>query len=360
MGGRNCLIIWDRIGDYHRARIRAFEKLVGEAFVFTADLGSADRLYKWENSEPDGRHFVLSGRPVDERDMLARCRAFWKILRDRRIKNLAIAGYAHPEYIAFLVLGRLLGCRIVLFAESWYGGATLKNRIKGFFLNRLCDRFFLSGKRASEHFNKHLRIPCNKILCKYSVVHNTHFLPPAGIARERVLLCVARFSPEKNLDVLIKAFQGSRLCQDHRLRVIGGGPERERLQALIDTREHVELLDWVSYSELPGQYARARFFILPSVFEPWGLVVNEAMAAGLPVVVSDACGCAPDLVTGENGFLFSASDEGALIQILDQLADLSEDHWQKMSARSRDIITEFGCRDWAVQLKKGFEGHAHH
>lgn len=360
MSKRNYLIVWDRIGDYHRARIRAFEKLVGEGAVATADLGGADSLYKWENSKADGRHYILSDKPVDRRDLLARSRHFWKILRQREITDLAIAGYAHPEYIVFLILGSLAGCRIVLFGESWYGGPSLKNRIKGFFLKRLCDRFFVSGARARDHFHKHLKIPPGKILCKYSVVDNKHFAPAPQIVREKILLCVARFSPEKNLEALIKAFQQSGLSDDHRLRIIGGGPLKEQLTGLVDARRQVELLEWVSYNELPDHYARARYFILPSLFEPWGLVVNEAMAAGLPVVVSDACGCAPDLVTENSGFVFPASDEESLAALLDRLATLREEDWNKMSASSRERIASFGCRDWAVQLKKGFDGNAHH
>jgi glycosyltransferase involved in cell wall biosynthesis len=360
MSDNRTLIIWDRIGDYHRARIRAFERLVGEESVFSADLGSADQLYGWENSAGNGRHFVLSDKPVDDLDLRARISAFREILKDQKITHLAVAGYAHPEYVFLLLLGRLAGCRIVMFGESWYGEGRIKNRLKGFFLKRLVHCFFLSGERARNHFNKRLRIPGDSVLTKYSVVDNQHFFSDGKIDRERVLLCVARFSPEKNLARLIRAFRQSKLIEDYTLRIIGGGAEKESLLGQIDERGRVELVDWVSYNELPLEYARARYFVLPSVFEPWGLVVNEAMAAGLPVLASEACGCVPDLITEKNGFTFPAESEPALIAVLNTLSALSEEKWKEMSSCSMDIISGYSCEVWAEQLKKGFIQDAHH
>ena len=83
--------------------------------------------------------------------------------------------------------------------------------------------------------------------------------------------------------------------------------------------EDVLLPGFKQYPELPLYYGLAGAFVLPSLTEPWGLVVNEAMAAGLPVVVSDRCGCASDLVRpGENGFAFDPCDIEQLAALLGQ------------------------------------------
>ena len=68
---------------------------------------------------------------------------------------------------------------------------------------------------------------------------------------------------------------------------------------------------------MPAAYALGNLFVLPSIHEPWGLAVNEAMNLGLPVVVSDQVGCAPDLVSPDNGWVFPAGDTEALARILD-------------------------------------------
>jgi glycosyltransferase involved in cell wall biosynthesis len=108
------------------------------------------------------------------------------------------------------------------------------------------------------------------------------------------------------------------------LLFVGDGEERRRLE------ERVRRLGWRSVlflgfknqSELPRYYDLCDVFVLPSEKEPWGLVVNEAMNAAKPVVVSDRVGCAPDLVRdGVNGFVFPAGDIGALAERLRRLTE---------------------------------------
>ena len=351
----NILIVWDRIGDYHRARIREVEEQAGPDRVCTADFGGKDALYGWEGSEDGKRHFLLSPKPVDQLDCFRRCRNFWSILRTRQIRNVAIAGYGRLEYVLFLVLARLLGCRVTLFAESWYGQSVLKNRIKGWFLRLTCNRFFVSGQRAWNHFHECLGIPAKRIFSGYSVVDNAHFEGPAERSCKPVLLSVARFSQEKNLDLLIRAFQNSRLAAHWELRLIGGGPDEDRLRALDKGTARITFAGWIGYADLPSEYANARAFVLPSQFEPWGLVVNEAMAARLPVVVSDACGCMPDLVReGENGFVFKSRDEASLLNALDRLEGLSGEELTQMGRQSGLVISEFSCQGWAASLIASF------
>ena len=86
----NVLIVWDRLGDYHRARIRELEQLLGPERVYSADFGGQDALYGWENSSGKERHFLLSNRPVDKMDLL-RVSRFARLLRTKRVTHVAIA-----------------------------------------------------------------------------------------------------------------------------------------------------------------------------------------------------------------------------------------------------------------------------
>lgn len=355
MARGNILIVWDRIGDYHRARIRALEEQVEAEQVFTADFGGADGLYGWGNSAETGHHFVLSGKPVEKLDLWNRVTRFWKLIREKEIRNVAIAGYGRFEYILFIKLAWMRGCRVTLFAESWYGENVLLNRAKGLFLRLFCHRFFVSGSRAREHFHQRLGIPQDRILTGYSVVDNDHFATPSAIEREPVLLSVARFSPEKNLQLLITAFLRSKLTESWRLRLIGGGPEEKTLRECARGSDKVEFVGWVDYDALPEEYSRASYFILPSTFEPWGLVVNEAMAAGVPVICSDACGCQPDLVPDEANFVFQASDVEQLTDMLNALPGTGSDAWRQQSEQFARRIEAFSCSFWASQLLQSFK-----
>jgi 1,2-diacylglycerol 3-alpha-glucosyltransferase len=347
------LVVWDRVGDYHRARLRALRERGNFASVLSADLGSRDGLYSW-TSEPDETHLLLSDKPVEAPDLKERYKRFCRVIREHRITHLALSGYGRWEYIFFLIHGKWKGLQTVLFAESWYPGNRWKDVLKGWLLRRAGVPFLVSGKRAMEHFNCRLGIAPERLSVPYSVVDNAHFRKGYRSYHERepVVLAVARFSPEKGLDLLIEAFLNSRLRKTHRLRLIGGGPEKAALQALAGSDAPVEFLDWVSYAELPDHYGQAALFVLPSRFEPWGLVVNEAMAAGLPVLVSDAVGCAPDLVDSANGGVFRAGEVAALQSRLDAFAESALDHRSAMSECSLQRIESMGCSQWAQALER--------
>ena len=150
---------------------------------------------------------------------------------------------------------------------------------------------------------------------------------PAGTALrqrlglpERYFLASARFIEKKNLSGLLHAYAAYRRATPDdpwSLVVLGDGelrPELERLRGELGLDDVVSFPGYRSYQELPAYYGLASCFVHASTTEQWGLVVNEAMAAGLPVLVSNRCGCAANLVQedgvqeGGNGFT-SRSDE---------------------------------------------------
>lgn len=342
------LLVWDRIGDYHAARFRALEKLYPDVEFHIADLGGADTLYGWQNPlAGHPRYHNLSSYAVEQADLKKRFLAFRNIVKNQKIQVVGIAGYGRMEYRLMLIWCRFHHVRTILFAESWYGENRWVNRLKGSFLRWTCAAFLVSGQRALSHFRDKLGLRSKPFAIGYSVVDNDHFSPENGVEREKILLCVARFSPEKNLEILMEAFQQSNLSKDWTLKIVGGGPLKNQLVQKITNTEKVQLLDWLSYSALPYLYQQASFFILPSTFEPWGLVVNEAMAAGLPVAVSTACGCLPELVDVRNGFSFRPTNLDELKFILNQIGDLSPLELELMGKRSREIIRQFRPDDWA-------------
>ena len=106
-----------------------------------------------------------------------------------------------------------------------------------------------------------------------------------------------------------------------------------------------------SVRELPPYYAFARCFVLPSTREPWGLVVNEAMASGLPVIVSNRCGCAEDLVEdGANGYTFDPDRTGSLTENLHELSGMNTRELAAMADQSRELIARYSPEIWASEV----------
>ena len=146
---------------------------------------------------------------------------------------------------------------------------------------------------------------------------------PAPFPRKRLtILSVGRMVWEKNYQTLLEAVVRLRTTHLVRLVLVGDGPELDALRAMAGelglTEDDVEFAGRVDQCEIPSYYTEADLFVLSSISETWGLVVNEAMAFGLPVVVSNRVGCSEDLVhDGENGFVFEAGNVDDLVRALE-------------------------------------------
>ena len=338
------------MGDYHRARWFALQQHISGGTVYAADLGGSDSLYGWENTGRLPNYFLLSRKPPGQLD-LRRFSRFAAIMREKEIGTVCIPGYGKIEYLIFLIYGRLLGKRVILFAESWYPSNPLFDKIKSLFLKLTCDGFLVSGKKALDHFEQRLKINASKIRIGYSVVDNNHFKNNGATRSARRLLCVARFSAEKNLQALIMAFRSSKLyTEGWELMIVGGGPLEATLETVREGDTQVKLVGWKGYDELPSLYHHAQVFILPSTFEPWGLVVNEAMAAGLPVLLSLEVGCLPDLLEENgNGWKFE-KDNHSITRALNKLAELPPEKLRAFSERSEAIISRYSLETFSQNL----------
>lgn len=164
------------------------------------------------------------------------------------------------------------------------------------------------------------------------------------------VLCVARLAPEKGLETLLRAVAATR---DERLVVVlaGEGPERTSLRSLAaDLGVRLLLAGDVPWERIPETYVAADVFALLSDWEPWGVVVNEAAACGLPLVLSDQVGAAADLlVDGENGALVAAGDVAGAAAAFRRYA---EDPATRLAAgaRSREIVSGWGYEPSVVSF----------
>jgi glycosyltransferase involved in cell wall biosynthesis len=239
----------------------------------------------------------------------------------------------------------------------------------------------VGGERHVEYLVE-LGMPRERVFTGYDVVDNYYFRQKAEeVGRwkseirkqyqlpENYFLASARFIEKKNLPRLIRAYaEYRRLCTasvpdaesaqgpgnppSPRLRrtgppwdliLLGDGPLRETLSSQLSTlnlHDHVHLAGFKPYDELPVYYALAKAFVHASTTEQWGLVVNEAIASGLPVIVSNRCGCVPELVNG-NGFTFDPFDEHELATRLLKMTALSDDERKQLAEAGYAIAANF-------------------
>jgi glycosyltransferase involved in cell wall biosynthesis len=242
----------------------------------------------------------------------------------------------------------------------------IKRRILGF-----AQAAFVGGTPQAEYVAE-LGMASDRIFLGYNAVDNDYFAMRAACARgndarvraelalpERYFLVCSRLIPKKNLFRLLEAFaryhqgEGDNAAS---LVIVGPGPLQQEMESRVAAERLgglVHLKGASDYATLPIYYGLAQALVLPSVSEPWGLVVNEAMASGLPVVVSKRCGCARNLVQeGRNGFTFDPFDVAA---IADAMRRISSDCGRAaMGVASREIIANWGLGRFAA----GFEAAA--
>lgn len=173
-------------------------------------------------------------------------------------------------------------------------------------------------------------------------------------AKETIdILCSGQLIPRKGIDVLLEAFLI--LADEHpklRLLILGDGPERGALRAKVPPGlvDRVIFLGFLQPPEIPAVFANADIFVLPSRHDGWGVVINEALGAGLSIVATDTVGAAHDLVTpGVNGYRVAPGQVSDLVDVLGRLA-ASASLRTEMGAASARMSEQFdlaeGVKRW--------------
>jgi 1,2-diacylglycerol 3-alpha-glucosyltransferase len=363
-------VMFNRFGPYHLARLDAAGS---QGDLIGIEVVTRDRTYAWDLARGAERfeRITLFREHEGARPPTAElARRLYEVLNRMRPDAIGLPGWSRKA--GLLALGWCLrhGVPAVVMSESnrldqpragWLEAA--KRRIV-----RLFSAGLAGGSRSADYLAE-LGLPRPRIFTCYDVVDNEHFSRAAAAVRldagsvrrryglpQRYFLSVSRLVAQKNVPALLEAYALYRSAQSDRawsLMLVGDGPERSLIEAKIrdlGLGGYVTMPGFQQYAELPAFYGLAEAFVLASTCEPWGLVVNEAMATGLPVLVSHRCGCAPDLVeAGGNGFVFNPRDPrdlaGCMVAIAADACDRAG-----MRARSRAIIERWSPDDFARNL----------
>lgn len=360
---RRIAVVFDNFGPYHIARLNGAAR---SCDLLGIEIAAASAEYAWLPTADVAfqRRTLFQGDRIGARDPVLLTELLRALVTEHGTEVFAIPGWSGPHAVAGLRVAYDLDIPVVLMSESQAGDferGFVKERIKARYL-RLCQAGLVGGRPHRDYLAR-LGMRAGRIHLGYDVVDNVYFATRSNEARsqaaalreafmlpQRYFLASARFIPKKNLERLICAYAEYRrlmmgisghadACWD--LMVLGDGELRPALAALVDQlglAASVHLPGFKQYEVLPVFYGLAGAFVHASTIEQWGLVVNEAMASGLPVLVSTPCGCASDLVeNGRNGFTFDPLDIDALARLL---LNISSDDCGRvaMGQASREII----------------------
>jgi glycosyltransferase involved in cell wall biosynthesis len=365
-------VIFHRLGPYHVARLRA---AAHSCEVIAIEQSAETAEYRWRKvATPESvARITLSANDWGHRRDAESIDQITKALNSiTPLRAVAIPGWSNLTALAALrwCIEQNMPC--IVMTES---GASDKSRsrssewIKTQILT-LCSAALAGGSRHRDYLLE-LGLDQDRILLGYDAVDNDYFRQKAEEVRGQrsevrkdyglpgnYFLASARFLPTKNLVTLLRAYadyvrHSSALGWD--LVLLGDGPLRSQLVAECESLRiigKVHLPGFVQYEELPIYYALAGAFVHASISEPWGLVVNEAMASGLPLIVSRKCGCVPELLEeGRNGFLFSPENADELAALLLRMAAFSDAERELMGRRSSRIVDSWSVERFANGLR---------
>jgi len=370
------VIIFDNFGPYHIARLQAASI---DCDLLAIEVAGVSATYAWENDATAGtfkRVTLVEQATSGEVSRSELIRRLERALEQFKPGVVVVPGWASPA--AWGAINWCLRNRVpmVCMSEStaWDEPRSgwkewIKRKLVGLFSSAL-----VGGERHRDYLTK-LGMPGERIFLGYDAVDNRYFHDKAGEIRKHgeetrrqyglpqdYFLASARFVEKKNLPRLLEAYALYRTsCQTlapWSLVLLGDGTFRSALESKLDElglRDHVLLSGFKQIADLPAYYAMAGAFIHPSTVEPWGLVVNEAMASGLPVLVSNRCGCAPELVNEDvNGFTFDPLD---VEQMARKMLQMSASDFPRLAfgKSSQKIVANWGPERFALGVSQAVE-----
>ncbi len=374
-------VIFHHIGPYHHARLNA----AADKLSVTGIEWSARGYDAWGAAEAPARYTRLSlfTEAADYYPGGRRRReAFCWALEQANPDVVAVNGWNNFGSLAAARCCMEQGIPMVVMSESARGDEP-RTLWKEIIKRRIVDLYaaaLVGGQRHFEYLVE-LGMPRERIFTGYDVVDNDWFARRAIEIRnshlrrgyggqaafeirkkyalpENYFLASARFIEKKNLSSLIRAYAEYREKwkgdTPWDLVLLGDGPMRDTLNtqlATLNLQAQVHLPGFKPYDELPVYYGLAKAFVHASTTEQWGLVVNEAVASGLPVIVSNRCGCVPELVQ-DNGFTFDPANESELAERLLQMVSLSADERRRLGEASYRIAANFAPDRFGEGLKQ--------
>lgn len=297
-----------------------------------------------------------------------RLSTIYKSIKAEKPSIINITGYYDMAVVLPVLWFRMKGIPVIMSIDSTlneHKGNPFTLFVKKWILKKM-DGFFSYGTKSTALITE-LSGSSTKVLLENNAVDNERlnsvykkykgtqeYLSKSQRFPSNNFIFVGRLVSEKNLKELIRTFAKVEK-ENWGLILVGTGPLRNELMAEALNLKNVFFEEPLPWYEVPKILAHANVLVLPSISEPWGLVVNEAMACGLPVIVSEACGSAHDLViAGINGFTFDPLLSEDLQSKLSWCIENSE-KLPKMGNESQKLIVTYTPSFVAKKMFDGFK-----
>ncbi len=352
------LLALHRIGPYHHIRLAA---AADHLQLHGLETRPQSAEYPWQfHPHADYSIHQLRGQLHRETDPpLPSLRSQLQSLLDQvQPQSIVSVGWADRAHQQLLVLAQQHRIPVVLVSDSRHRDEP-RSAAKEWLKRQLLRGYSaaLVAGQESRSYLTGLGFSSASIFQPWDVVDNVFFQQSAvqSAPRQPSFLCISRLVAKKNHQGLLESYASyQQQGGSWGLQLVGSGPLEDLLRAQIAALPHperVQLLPFCQLEELGCLYGQASAFVLASSTDQWGLVVNEAMAAGLPCLVSSACGCATDLIeNNRTGWCFDPSSTLALTELMHTAEHQPPDQRAAMVAAARQRLEAFTPQAFAQGL----------
>lgn len=343
------LFITSNIAPYRLRWAEELSKYFEVTIVYTKDH-DYERDDRWLQKESNYCKIIKLKNDKDKYDAL--CFDVISIMNKYKDSLIIFDGYGPKTNLLGLLYCKLTGRDSFTNVDGYPLGEKenkIKDLIKRFIISSLLDRVFCSSKSTKVHLisygakenkvfvHNFSSITEDRIINKpFTFKEKLKIRKELGIeSNKKIVLSVGAFIPRKRYEDLIQAVL--RCKSDCDLYLLGGKPIQSYLD-LVGNNTNIHFIDFVLPNEVDRYYQASNLFVLPSQTDVWGLVINEAMANGLPVISSDNCVAGLDMIDG-NGIVYKTGNIDELVKAIDVCLD--DDTNKQMSKQSLKIIHEF-------------------
>jgi glycosyltransferase involved in cell wall biosynthesis len=359
------------VGGYHVSRLENLSKVLSRENIDLKvfQLNSFSHLYSHKEGYLKNKYLNINILKATKDNFFSRFFQIIKFLYDSKSDFVFVIGYS--DFLSLTSLFYCLCARKKIFFLSESKGddqprSSFSEIVKSFLL-RLFSGALVGGNRHKSYYNslgfkKNIEIGYDVIDNYLYKTKSDRYKTKRSLARrfnllpEKFVLCVSRLVEKKRVDVAISIYENSQIFKsDVNLLIIGNGPLENRIRFLISqsvAKDKIILIKDVKNTSMPFYYSQAMALLLASEYDQWGLCVNEAMACGVPAVVSERCGVAGEIVIdNKTGFIFRNNDLKKASESLACLVN-NESIRSRMAVESLEMMNEWNLDKFSHGIVK--------
>ncbi len=359
---KDVLILHNIISPY---RLPLFEKLndIFDITVYFCKTKTQDRKWKTSLEEYSFNWKVLKEFSIGI--FFINPLLIFKLLKDK--KDVYIVG-ENPSNLfstlATIIISKIYQKPLIIWSEAIEEDYRDKNTIQKI-MDKICDKYrkllysqadslIGYGEKPKQYLIRRGVNP-EKIYSGIQVMPEELLREPEKKNKDKkTILYLGYLNERKGVRYLIEAYKSLEDRKDWKLLIAGSGPAKSNLEKIAGEEKDINFLGYVSEEEKADYYSKADIFVLPTLQDPWGLVVNEAMYYGCPIITTEAAGASQIVQKADNGIIVEPKNQKELREALDKLIK-DEELRRKMSENSKKFKEAQDVEEGIKPFKKAIE-----